>query len=80
MRKIGAGPWEELTEPNEVFKYTGFGDCNYILIARVSDDTCDGCVFSENSGHPLSAESCANIGIECSTRIFKSIDDALEDL
>ena len=75
MRTIGAGPCEELTDPNEVFKYTGFGDCNYVLVAVISSDyNCDGCVFDGHSGHPLSSKSCAEIGLCCSKRIFKAID------
>lgn len=80
MREIGAGAIGELTKLNEVFKYTGFGDCNYVLVARFSDDKCDGCVFYDNSGHPLSVESCTGNGLECSERIFKPIDEVLENI
>lgn len=81
MREIEAGPNEEVLKPNEVFKYTASPDCQYILIAlETSNDACEGCVFDGDSGHPLSSENCEDIGLDCSKRIIKPIDDILENL
>lgn len=81
MREIGAGPNEETLKPNEIFKYIVSPDLQYTLIALYSPyDKCEGCVFAEDSGHPLSSEGCVDIGLYCSKRVFKSIDDVLENL
>lgn len=81
MKEIEAGPNEVVTEPNEVFKYIASPDLQYTLIALYSpNDACNGCVFDESSEHPLRSEDCVDIGIDCSKRIFKTIDNILEDL
>lgn len=82
MKHIEAGPNEKVIEPNEVFKYTGSDGQQYTLIAIcASYDACDkGCVFNECSGHPLSTEFCEDIGLDCTKRLFKPIDDILENL
>lgn len=80
MREIEAGGHDSITEVGEVFKYIESQKCQYTLIALHSNNDCEGCVFHDDSGHPLSRNNCRSVGLYCVNRKFKPVDGLLEDL
>lgn len=81
MREIEAGCCESITEVGEVFKYRVQRERQYVLIALYRTyNSCKGCVFYMNSGHPLSREVCCGNGLMCHRRIFKPVNIIMEDL
>lgn len=81
MREIEAGGVKRKTEVGEVFKYIASRDHQYTLIALFNKyDVCAECVFKPNGRNLLKRGTCVGTGLDCTHRIFKSVDDVMEGL
>jgi hypothetical protein len=81
MKEVAYGEDVELIELDEVFKYVTKTGTEYTLMCLHDGlRPCVGCVFSINSNHPLKSIACTGNGLECENRIFKAIDQVLENL
>ena len=81
MREVVYGEDVEFIELNEVFKYVTKTGTEYTLMCLHDGlRPCVGCVFSINSNHPLKYIACTGNSLECGNKIFKAIDQVLEDL
>ena len=81
MREVVYGEGVEIIELNEVFKYVTNGGTEYILMCvHDGQHPCEGCVFSASSNHPLKYLICTENSLACGDRIYKSVDQVLEDL
>lgn len=82
MRAVKPGDTDIGIKVGEVFKYIVSDKHQYILIALYRHyNSCKGCVFSMDSDHPLSSMvGCLSTGLKCNHRIFRPVDELLEDL
>ena len=81
MREVAYGEDVEIVDLNEVFKYVTKIGTEYTLIClHDGSHPCVGCVFSAISNHPLRFVTCTENGLECGDKIFKAIDQVLDNL
>lgn len=81
MREIKYSDDDNVLKVGEAFKYISPSNRQYILLALYSaHGSCAGCAFEDISDHPLNGVNCMYNGLNCFDRIFKPVDNLLENL